>query len=252
MSRGPGRLQRLLLHAVYHDPISAPSGRLYVNITDYGSTDSEISALYRAARAITRNGWVKQCGGQLDPLPEPPTVVANCQLCEQVDPHVMSQVIAELLELAGVQVPQNATPEHETSVSVQNNDDRPCSEPSPAGVQVPGFCAPERETSVSVQKVPDPVRSEPLPSPANVQGCQIPSELQTPERQPAVKVRRDPAQWITGLDGKHYPRTTGGIRRDRQIVLLRSGGTPIRSIASEVGCSVGTVHRVLSQWQVAE
>jgi hypothetical protein len=220
MSRGPGRLQRLLLHAVYHDPISAPSGRLYVNITDYGSTDSEISALYRAARAITRKGWVTQCGGQLDPLPEPPAVVANCQLCEQVDPHVMGQLIAELLELAGVQVAQNGTPEHETSVSVQNKLDR--------------------------------ALSEPLPSPAGVQVRQVPSELPTPERQPAVRVRRDPAQWITGLDGKHYPRRTGGIRRDRQIVLLRSGGTPIRSIASEVGCSVGTVHRVLSQWQVSE
>lgn len=35
-------------------------------------------------------------------------------------------------------------------------------------------------------------------------------------------------------------------RRDEEIRSLRAGGQTVRAIADEVGCSVGTVHRVLS------
>lgn len=76
MSRGPGRWQRLLLHELYHNPRIAPSGRRYINVTDYGSTPAELSALYRAKRALVAKGWAKgdrSC--QLDPCnPLPPNV----------------------------------------------------------------------------------------------------------------------------------------------------------------------------------
>lgn len=181
MSRGPGRWQRLLLHAAYHDPKIAPSGRRYINVTDYGTTDAEISALYRAARKIAGKGWAKQCGGQLDPIPVPPAVVANCQLCVSVQ-ITADSIFSGHLVAAGVQVEQ----------------------------------------------------------------------FRTPEQQPAVSVPRDYSRWVFGLDGKHYPATTGGPRRDRRIVLARSAGKSMRAIAAEIGCSVGTVHHVLSQWQAIE
>ena len=191
MSRGPGRWQRLLLHAVYHDPKIAPSGRRYINVADYGITDAELSALYRAARKITAAGWVRQDYGQLEPLPETPAVVANCQLCVSVQ-ITQDLGLSEHLEPSGVQVPRNTAPEQDAAVSVQNADGYP--------------------------------RSEHL-------------------------AERDCRRWIVGLDGKHYPRTVER-NRDRRIVLARAAGNPLRTIAADIGCSVGTVHRVLSQWQV--
>ena len=51
-----------------------------------------------------------------------------------------------------------------------------------------------------------------------------------------------------GLDGRMRPAvrydTTG---RDARIMELREDGLTIRAIAAEVGCSVGTVHRVISR-----
>ena len=86
MSRGPGHWQRLLLHELYHNPRIAPSGRRYINVTDYASTDSELSAVYRAARKLKDKGWVRKDigGGQMDPLSVPPPVIANCPLCHQI------------------------------------------------------------------------------------------------------------------------------------------------------------------------
>lgn len=66
-------------------------------------------------------------------------------------------------------------------------------------------------------------------------------------------LRRDTSNWCLGLDGKWRPnRRFDTTQRDRQIVLLRSARRSMRAIAAEVGCSVGTVHRVLSQWEVVE
>lgn len=63
---------------------------------------------------------------------------------------------------------------------------------------------------------------------------------------------RDTKHWCLGRDGKWRPnRRFDTTQRDRRILLLRSGGLSIRAIASEIDCSVGTVHRVLGQW-VAE
>jgi hypothetical protein len=53
-------------------------------------------------------------------------------------------------------------------------------------------------------------------------------------------------QMVTGLDGKVRPsRRFNTADRDRQIRVLRRTGKSIRAIAADVGCSVGTVHRVL-------
>jgi DNA-binding NarL/FixJ family response regulator len=50
-----------------------------------------------------------------------------------------------------------------------------------------------------------------------------------------------------GLDGKIRPnRRFDTTDRDARIVQLRSAGKAVRAIAREVGCSVGTVHRVIS------
>jgi DNA invertase Pin-like site-specific DNA recombinase len=49
-----------------------------------------------------------------------------------------------------------------------------------------------------------------------------------------------------GLDGKRRPdRRCDNTDHDAEIRALRADGKPIRAIAAEVGCSVGTVHRVL-------
>jgi DNA-binding NarL/FixJ family response regulator len=69
----------------------------------------------------------------------------------------------------------------------------------------------------------------------------------------AVEHLRDTRHWCLGLDGKWRPNSRfDTTQRDRQIVLLRSSGKSIRAIGTEVGCSVGTVHRVLAQWVVVD
>jgi DNA invertase Pin-like site-specific DNA recombinase len=49
-----------------------------------------------------------------------------------------------------------------------------------------------------------------------------------------------------GLDGKIRPsRRVDTSDRDEHIRKLRREGATIRAIAAEIGCSVGTVHRVI-------
>jgi hypothetical protein len=49
-----------------------------------------------------------------------------------------------------------------------------------------------------------------------------------------------------GLDGKtRLNRRVDTTERDTRIRDLRSGGKSMRAIAAEVGCSVGTVHRII-------
>jgi DNA-binding NarL/FixJ family response regulator len=49
-----------------------------------------------------------------------------------------------------------------------------------------------------------------------------------------------------GLDGKVRPsRRVDTSDRDERIHELRREGQPMRAIAAQVGCSVGTVHRVI-------
>ena len=49
-----------------------------------------------------------------------------------------------------------------------------------------------------------------------------------------------------GRDGKMRPdRRTDTRERDKQIRKLHKAKVPMRAIATEVGCSVGTVHRVI-------
>jgi len=51
---------------------------------------------------------------------------------------------------------------------------------------------------------------------------------------------------VLGLDGKRRPsRRFDTTARDSRICELRDAGQSVRAIAGEVGCSVGTVHRVL-------
>ena len=53
---------------------------------------------------------------------------------------------------------------------------------------------------------------------------------------------------ITGLDGKvRLSRQVDTSARDSQIRELRAAGRSLRSIAAEVECSIGTVHRVLKR-----
>jgi IS30 family transposase len=52
--------------------------------------------------------------------------------------------------------------------------------------------------------------------------------------------------WTRGTDGKLRPnRRFDTTERDNQIRRLRQQRMSVRAIASEVGCSAGTVHRVL-------
>lgn len=53
---------------------------------------------------------------------------------------------------------------------------------------------------------------------------------------------------VQGLDGKLRPsRQIDTTERDKRIRRLHRDGRSMRAIASEVGCSVGTVHRVISK-----
>jgi DNA-binding NarL/FixJ family response regulator len=52
--------------------------------------------------------------------------------------------------------------------------------------------------------------------------------------------------WSMGVDGKRRPdRRFSTAERDAEILRRRSEGESIRGIAAGVGCSVGTVHRVV-------
>jgi DNA-binding NarL/FixJ family response regulator len=60
--------------------------------------------------------------------------------------------------------------------------------------------------------------------------------------------QRPQVKMIMGRDGKMRPDRRYDITaRDALIVDLRSAGFLMREIASEVSCSVGTVHRVISR-----
>lgn len=53
--------------------------------------------------------------------------------------------------------------------------------------------------------------------------------------------------WSTGLDGRVRPnRRLDTTERDKRIAKLYAAGKSMRAIAAQVGCSVGTVHRVVS------
>jgi DNA-binding NarL/FixJ family response regulator len=64
----------------------------------------------------------------------------------------------------------------------------------------------------------------------------------------AEEGQRPQVKMIMGRDGKMRPDRRYDITaRDALIVDLRSAGFLMREIASEVSCSVGTVHRVISR-----
>jgi hypothetical protein len=88
VSRGPGRWQRLLLRELYHNPKIGFDGRRYIKVSDHAVSASELSAAYRAARAILAKGWAtgKIGGGRLVALPEPPDVVKRGDKCSQIRP----------------------------------------------------------------------------------------------------------------------------------------------------------------------
>lgn len=51
-----------------------------------------------------------------------------------------------------------------------------------------------------------------------------------------------------GIDGKLRPnRQVDTTDRDKEIRRLHRDGQSMRSIANEVGCSVGTVHRIINK-----
>lgn len=79
MSRGPGRWQRDLLHAVYENPTVAPNGRRHVHVRswlrrtlDREPTPAEFSAAHRAARLLVASGKARSRNhgfvGDLEPL----------------------------------------------------------------------------------------------------------------------------------------------------------------------------------------
>lgn len=74
MSRGPGRWQRLLLHELYHTEPQPNrwSGRPQIYVGDYATTRCEVSAVYRAARAIKAKGWA------ISPRPGPCNYLTRC------------------------------------------------------------------------------------------------------------------------------------------------------------------------------
>jgi hypothetical protein len=80
MSRGPGRWQRLLLHELYHNPKPPTLGYAapWIYTRSFAATDSEYSAIRRAARGLIANGWAHSFHGwahsliQVDPAPDIP------------------------------------------------------------------------------------------------------------------------------------------------------------------------------------
>lgn len=88
MSRGLGRVERLLLHAVYAHPQVVRTGDRFVTPSDFAETDSEYSSLQRAARSLLRKGLVTGYSTCLRPLPECPVVsVQKCSdwvFCEHI------------------------------------------------------------------------------------------------------------------------------------------------------------------------
>jgi hypothetical protein len=61
MSRGLGRWQRLLLHELYHNPRPPRfcATEPHISPRTYAATESENSAVYRAARALIAKGLVR-------------------------------------------------------------------------------------------------------------------------------------------------------------------------------------------------
>jgi hypothetical protein len=84
----------------------------------------------------------------------------------------------------------------------------------------------------------------PLSQDSSVQLPQM-SEVEHPVRFPGWR-----PGFCLGTDGKWRPNSRRDTtERDLQIAVARTkAGKSIRAIAAENGCSVGTVHRVLSKF----
>lgn len=91
MSRGPGRWERLLLHQLYHidQEVNPYQGVVTIRVGHgQAATRSELSAVYRAARAIKARGWSapdnSPYASMLCRLDPPPEVASrdNCTLCK--------------------------------------------------------------------------------------------------------------------------------------------------------------------------
>jgi hypothetical protein len=80
-------------------------------------------------------------------------------------------------------------------------------------------------------------------SPSTVQRDRQRADDYQPADDGTIPVRR-----LVGRDGKHRPsRRFDTTARDLRILALRRIGWSVREIAGEVGCSVGTVHRVIGR-----
>jgi hypothetical protein len=98
-----------------------------------------------------------------------------------------------------------------------------------------------REAGMSVRAIASATQASPGPgiSPTTVQ--KILNLLYGPDEHGKIFAWK-----ATGLDGrKRLNRRVDTTGRDELIRKLRVDGQPVRAIAAEVGCSAGTVHRVL-------
>ncbi len=86
MSRGPGRLQQLMLHELYHNPNTPRNpfhgDRVFVKTMKFRGEASADTSLYRAARGLVRRGWVLDSdseypGSMLFALDVPPLVASE-------------------------------------------------------------------------------------------------------------------------------------------------------------------------------
>jgi len=84
---------------------------------------------------------------------------------------------------------------------------------------------------------------------AAILGCSPSTVLRDRQRAPDYQPADDgtiPVRRVLGRDGKRrLNRRIDTTARDSRICELRDAGQSVRAIAGEVGCSVGTVHRVL-------
>ena len=82
---------------------------------------------------------------------------------------------------------------------------------------------------------------------------QIREQSDRAEQRLADREAQTGSRYVTGLDGKVYPRGAHlPYETWHRILELHRDGYSMRKIAAEVGCSAGTAHRIAKNYVLSE
>lgn len=91
------------------------------------------------------------------------------------------------------------------------------------------------------------------PAESTLHGQQIRERADATRKRLDDRTEKTGVRYVHGLDGKTYPRD-GHLPYEawHRILEMHGEGYSMRKIAAEVGCSVGTAHRIAKNYVLSE